>query len=169
MTPDELYFANEKLIYQVLKKRYPKSFFDDDLRQVASIGLWRACVTYNEDISKFSTYAYKCIQNELAQYFRSLSAKSRNSSEYTIVSLDKPADFLDSDTASFADLIIGTTDIDYVDFDGFWKSLTSDERMIVTKIINGKTQREIANELMVSQTTVSRHMGKVRKKFDEFI
>ncbi|MEH7114516.1 sigma-70 family RNA polymerase sigma factor [Neobacillus niacini] len=54
----------------------PKSYFVfDDIFQEACIGLLKASRTFKEDKGKFSTYAGKCIANEILQYIRKQKRK----------------------------------------------------------------------------------------------
>ena len=48
MTPEELYLANERLAHWVLAKYYSRRQMDEDLQQVARLGLWKACVGFKE-------------------------------------------------------------------------------------------------------------------------
>lgn len=168
MTPESLYLANEKLVYQALKKYYPKIYFDEDLQQIARIGLWKACQTYDQDLSMFSTYAMCCIYNELNTHFRYNANPKRKDPNGVPISLSNPVG-KEGKEMSVEEIITGTTDIGYVDFDGFWKSLTEEERRIVVKKMNGKQQLQIGKELGVSQSTIHNKLIKIREKFDEYI
>lgn len=168
MSPEELYLANEKLVYKALKKYYPKMYFDEDLRQIGRIGLWKACNTYNEDISMFSTYAIHCICNELIMHFRYNGNPRRNDPNGAPISLSTLVG-KDGEEVSIEEIITGTTDVGYVDFDGFWKSLTEEEKLIIIKKMNGKQQKQIGKELGFVQSTIHNKLIKIREKFDEYI
>jgi RNA polymerase sigma factor (sigma-70 family) len=168
MTPEELFLANEKLVYQALKKYYPKIYFDEDLQQIARIGLWKACQTYNQDLSMFSTYAMHCIYNELIMHFRYNGNPRRSNPNGAPISLSEPVG-KDGEETSIEEIITGTTDIGYVDFDGFWKSLTEEEKHIVVKKMNGKPQKQIGKELGMVQSTIHNKLIRIREKFDEYI
>lgn len=85
MTPLELFEKNEKLAYHVLHKYYPTYSQYEDYKQLALLGLWVACITYDENKGiKFSSYAGKCIMNEIR-----LSLRYTNNHYIETVSIDK--------------------------------------------------------------------------------
>ena len=92
MTPEELYLENSKLIFGVLKRKYPWALNDDDFQQIARIGLWVACTTFNGDLGTFSTYAGRCIDNEIKREIRNSKAWRRNPERagFAEVPLDAP-------------------------------------------------------------------------------
>ena len=88
--------AEEKLIKHNLRlvahvsKRYRNSFAQDELISVGSIGLLKAIKSYNYDKgSSFSTYATRCINNEILMLIR--SEKKHNNQVYLddAISIDK--------------------------------------------------------------------------------
>ena len=68
---DKLINHNLRLVAYIVKKHYPDSKEADDLISIGIIGLIRAAETfdYRKNIS-FSTYAGKCINNQIRMYFR---------------------------------------------------------------------------------------------------
>ena len=165
MTPEELYLANEKLAYWVLAKYYPTFQIDEDYQQMAKIGLWKACLGYKEDAQiKFSSYASRCILNEICNYFRDSGQTSRDG----VSSLSLDVQINDDDT-TLANLIPGDKDVLFIDFNGFWKSLTSREKKIVTMLMQGLTNREIGNSIGVSNQRVSEIRLKAKQKFLNYI
>ena len=164
MTPEELYSANEKLAYWMLAKFYPAFQMDEDYQQVAKIGLWKACLGYKEDAQiKFSSYASRCILNEICNYFRDSGQTSRDG--VSSLSLDVQI----NDDTTLANLIPGDKDVLFIDFNGFWESLTSREKKIVTMLIQGLTNREIGNSIGVSNQRVSEIRLKAKQKFLNYI
>lgn len=67
---ERLYRENEKLVHGALRRYFPKLAFDEDIQQIARIGLWKACLSYQEDRACFSTAAYKFIANEVRMELR---------------------------------------------------------------------------------------------------
>lgn len=165
MTPEELYLDNEKLAYWVLAKFYPAFQTDEDYQQAAKIGLWKACLGYKEDAQiKFSSYASRCIFNEICNYFRDSGQASRDG----VLSISLDAKINDDDT-TLANLIPGDKDVLFIDFNGFWESLTSREKKIVTMLIQGLTNREIGNNMGVSNQRISEIRLKAKQKFLNYI
>ena len=165
MTPEELYLANERLAYWVLAKFYPAFQIDEDYQQIAKIGLWKACLGYKEDAQiKFSSYASRCILNEICNYFRDSGQTSRDGVSF--LSLDVQ---INEDDTTLANLIPGDKDVLFIDFNGFWESLTSREKKIVTMLIQGLTNREIGNRMGVSNQRISEIRLKAKQKFLNYI
>ena len=137
MKPEELYLANERLAYWVLAKYYPAFQMDEDYQQVAKIGLWKACLGYKEDTQiKFSSYASRCILNEICNYFRDSGQTFRDGA--SSLSLDVQ---INDDDTTLANLLPGDKDVLFIDFSGFWESLTSREKKIVAMLMQGLTNR----------------------------
>lgn len=66
MTAEDLYKNNEKIAYAALNRYMPNYKLDEDYMQVAKLGLWKACLSFDESKGyTFSTYAYTIIRNEL--------------------------------------------------------------------------------------------------------
>lgn len=81
---EELVLNNVKLIYLVLKK-YKLYKVYDDYFDIGMIGLVKAAKTYSEDIGiAFSTYAVRCIENQIYQARRKEFAIKRGAGQTTI-------------------------------------------------------------------------------------
>lgn len=164
MTPEKLYLENELLVFHVLKSRFPDKLFDEDYQQVGRIGLWKACSSYNADISKFSTYACKCIHNEIVMEFR------KNSTKYIQLSLNQP---VERDANGFERIVeetlIGDKDVQFVDFKGFWEALSDTERIIFKCLESGMTRAQMVEQTGLSHTTIWRHVVQIKKKWNDYI
>ena len=69
MSENEMLENNKKLVYMVLYKHFPLHVNDEDLYQIGMIGLLKAVRHYKDDTYKLSTYAARCIYNEIAKEF----------------------------------------------------------------------------------------------------
>lgn len=68
---DELIEHNMRLVAHVVKKFQPKHDLLDDYISIGAIGLMKAVNTYTPDRkTKLSTYAARCIENEILMYLR---------------------------------------------------------------------------------------------------
>ena len=165
MTPEELYFKNEKLVYYVLNKKFPMSRFNDDFQQIARLGLWQACLRYDETKGKFSTYAVTAIENEIKRKLRKTSRKP----------IEISLDALIRDTSDNADgltifgICIGEQDVEFIDTTWVDKELTDRQKRILNLLYNGMVQTDIAKEIGISQTMVSRDISKIRKVAQKYI
>ena len=78
---------NLRLVAHIVKKYYAISGEQEDLISIGTIGLIKAASTFDyEKSKKFSTYASKCIENEVLMHFRS---RRKSASD---VSLSEPVD-----------------------------------------------------------------------------
>lgn len=170
MNSEELYLANESLVYYAIKKTCPEKLFDEDVQQLGRLALWKACVSYDKDASKFSTYACNCIKNELIMHIRTMNTQKRIPKNAFLVSLDQRAFKSDElDETMLLEVIPGDNDVTFMDLEGFWKSLSFIERDIIRCKFRGMTRPEIATKLGISHTTVWRHTVSIRKKWDMYI
>ena len=165
MTPEELYFKNEALVYHVLHKKFPMSRFDDDFQQIARLGLWKACLRYDETKSKFSTYAVPAIENEIKMELRKMSKKPI---EVSLEALVKDTDE-NSETLTISGMLIGEQDVGFVDTIWVDKELTDRQKRILGLLYDGMVQADIAREIGISQTMVSREVAKIRNIAQKYI
>ena len=69
---DKLIEHNLRLVAHIVKKYDTKEAMTDDLISIGTIGLIKGIDTYNGDRkTKITTYAARCIQNEILMHFRS--------------------------------------------------------------------------------------------------
>ena len=177
---NELTLHNMRLVAHVAKKYQGCDEDQDDLISIGTIGLIKAISTFDPSrTSKLSTYAARCIDNELLMMFRARRKRSREVSLYEPIGTDR-----EGNEISLLD-IIESPPVDVVD-DCFKKdSISYLLRYIRTVLspkeyqviccrygLNGQeplTQREIAENLSISRSYVSRieksAIGKLRQYF----
>lgn len=165
MTPEELYFKNEGLVYHVLNRKFPMSRYDDDFQQIARLGLWKACLRYDETKSKFSTYAVPAIENEIKMELRKMGRKPI---EVSLEALVKDTDE-NSETLTISGMLIGEQDVGFVDTIWVDKELTDRQKRILGLLYDGMVQADIAREIGISQTMVSREVTKIRNIAQKYI
>ena len=69
---------NLRLVAHIVKKYANNDYMTDDLISIGTIGLIKGIDTYKDNKkTKITTYAARCIQNEILMYFRS-NKKSNN-------------------------------------------------------------------------------------------
>ena len=161
MTPEELYFENEALVYHVLHKKFPMSRFDDDFQQIARLGLWKACLRYDETKGKFSTYAVPAIENEIKMELRKMSRKPIETSLDTLIR--------DTDELTISGICMGEQDVGFVDTIWVDKELTERQKRILSLLYDGMVQADIAREIGISQTMISREVSKIRNVAQKYI
>ncbi len=171
---------NLRLVAHIVKKYQSGEEDLDDLISIGTIGLIKAISTF--DISKstrLSTYAARCIDNELLMMFRSRKKFSREVSLYEPIGMDK-----EGNEISLLDVIESPlTDVveDY--------SIREDLKLLfqsIDKVLNTReyqvnrcrfglfgqqelTQKEVARQMGISRSYVSRieknALTKLRKLF----
>ena len=149
---------NMNLVYFLVSRYYPTFTQDEDIIQSGMVGLCRAADTWDESKSMFSTYASKCILNEILQEFK------RRKRHYNTVSLDQDV----TDDSTLSEFLIGDEDIDFVDFDGFYNQLNPREKEIVKLQHAGVSVKEIAEKFDCSQECVYKHIRLMKTKWREF-
>ena len=150
-----------------LAKKYENTGLDlEDLVSIGTIGLIKGIDSFSyKHGTRITTYCARCIENEILMYYRNNKKNSKNISINESIGFDK-----DGNEISFLD-ILKTPDPDFAmdihlkDNIGLLKKyfnvLTEREKDIVIKRygLNGEkeiTQKEIAKELKISRSYVSR-------------
>ena len=156
---------NLRLVAHIVKK-FDSKDNTDDLISIGTIGLIKGIDTFsNKNGTKLTTYAARCVENEILMFYRANKKNNKNISINESVGFDK-----DGNEISFLD-ILKTPNPDYVnDIDlqdnikllyKFIDVLTKREKEIIIKrygLYNTKeqTQKEIAKEFGISRSYVSR-------------
>ena len=172
---------NLRLVAHIAKKYYADENDRDDLISIGTVGLIKAVDSFDPTKGiRLSSYASRCIENEILMFFRSAKKTAQD------VSLNAPIDTAkDGNTLTLLDTI-ATDDhiLEDIDlrmkvrqlYDAVKTRLSPREREIIL-LRYGLTgqrplvQREIAKKLNISRSYVSRlekkALQKLRKAFDE--
>lgn len=170
---------NLRLVAHIVKK-FDSKDNTDDLISIGTIGLIKGIDSYkNNKKTKITTYAARCIQNELLMYFRSNKHASVTVSLNDAIGYDKEGNeinLIDVIKDQEKDLIDELAIKDNVTLlNKYLKILNDREKEIVIKrygLYNTKdmTQKEIAKELKISRSYVSRiEKRALTKMLTEFI
>ncbi len=157
---------NLRLVAHVIKKYYALTGDHEDLISIGTIGLIKAIDSYNPSKGiKLSSYASRCVENEILMHFRAQKKTSQNVSLNDPIETDKDGNSLtlmdtmslDEDMIDFVDTRIKCKSLyGYLD-----KVLDEREKEIIilryglygTKPL---TQREVAQRLKLSRSYISR-------------
>ena len=157
---------NLRLVAHIVKKFDNKSTDTDDLISIGTIGLIKGIDTYKKTPKvKITTYAARCIQNEILMYFRSNKKNQFTVSLNDSIGYDKEgneinlADLLEDKQEDIIDKIQIKDNIELLK--KHLEKLNKREKEIIIKrygLNNLKelTQKEIAQELGISRSYVSR-------------
>ena len=166
---------NLRLVAHIVKKYQGPGEDLDDLISIGTIGLIKAVSTF--DVSKsarLSTYAARCIDNELLMMLRARKKTSREVSLYEPIGTDREGneisllDIVESPPVDFVEEYSTRADIHHL-FTFMPEVLSSKEYQVVCLRyglfgMEEKTQREIAAQLHISRSYVSRIEKNALKK-----
>ena len=81
---------NLRLVAHVAKKYNSSEDDNEELISIGTVGLIKAVSSFNTEYgSKFSTYAIRCIENEILMYFRNKRKSKNDVSLYEPIGMDK--------------------------------------------------------------------------------
>lgn len=172
---------NLRLVAHIIKKYYSNVSDHEDLVSIGTIGLIKAINTFDPEKNiKLSSYASRCIENEILMHFRNGRKSAHDVSLSETIETDKdgnPLTLMDvlTDERDFTeelDIKINSEKLkDYL-----YSALDSRERkvLILRYGLDGKeplTQREVAEELGISRSYISRIEKKsieiLRRKYEK--
>ena len=176
---------NLRLVAYIVSKHFSDSREQEDLISIGTIGLIKAAETFdiNKDIS-FSTYASTCIQNQIKMYFR------KNKHRYAEVYMNEPVETdKNGNEITIADIFSDDVCVDdevdlRINMEKLYRyinrALNDREKLIISKryglnldgvVHKPLTQREVASELKISRSYVSRiekkAIDKLKSEFDK--
>ena len=160
---------NLRLVVHIAKKYASNEQDLEDLTSIGTIGLIKAINSFKEEKGyKISTYASKCIDNEILMHIRATKKNQADVSMNTIIGTDK-----DGNDMELADTLVAT------DKDPIEEIYTGMLTKQIVKYINEnlsereikimnmrygiennlpKTQQEVADELNISRSYVSKRI-----------
>lgn len=172
---------NLRLVAHIIKKYYHCVTDQDDLVSIGTIGLIKAVNTYdpNKNI-KLSSYASRCIENEILMHFRNTKKSSLDVSLNEAIDTDKDGNPLTlMDVMPCDDNIIEDIDtkLNLEHLSEYMNEVLSSREKEIIQMRFGLncneplTQREIAQKLNISRSYVSRIEKKalqmLRKRYEK--
>lgn len=172
---------NLRLVAHIAKKYYADENDRDDLVSIGTVGLIKAVDSFDPTKGiRLSSYASRCIENEILMFFRSAKKTAQDVSLNDSIDTDKDGNTLTLlDTIATDDHILEDIDLRMKVrqlYEAVKTRLSPREREIIL-LRYGLTgqrplvQREIAKKLNISRSYVSRlekkALQKLRKAFDE--
>src|SRR5699024_575719 len=157
---------NLRLVAHIVKKFESTGEDTEDLISIGAIGLIKAIESFSQGKgTKLATYAARCIENEILMHLRSLKKTKKDISLQDSIGHDKEGnelsliDILKSETEDVADTIQLMMELEKVR--EYISVLDNREKEVIFSrfglgIEKEKTQREIAQELGISRSYVSR-------------
>ncbi len=170
---------NLRLVVYIAKKFENTGIGIEDLISIGTIGLMKGVNTFNSGKKiKLATYASRCIENEILMYLR------RNNKIKSEVSIDEPLNKDSDGNELLLSDVLGTDpditsrkledEVDMKLLKEAIKKLNAREKNIMEMrfgFISGKekTQKEVADELGISQSYISRLEKKIINKMKKDI
>lgn len=171
---------NLRLVAHIVKKFETKNDDSDDLISIGTIGLIKGIDSYNHDKStRITTYAARCIENEILMHFRSNKKNGNNVSLNDSIGYDKDGneinliDVMKDNSIDISDAVHIKMNIERLS--KYLGLLNDREKEIIIKryglcLEKERTQKEIAKELGISRSYVSRiEKRALMKMLKEFI
>ncbi|MBQ6844427.1 MAG: RNA polymerase sporulation sigma factor SigK [Agathobacter sp.] len=177
---EELILHNMRLVAHVAKKYQSSEDEVEDLISIGTIGLLKAVSTFDYNFgNRFATYAIRCIENELLMHFRKTKRNKLEVSLYEPIGTDKEGkqihlmEVLLVDEVDIAKQMEINRDVELI-IKYMEKVLTEREYQIIKKRYGlfGEreyTQREIAEELNISRSYISRIEKKALEKLKKVL
>ena len=158
---------NLRLVAHIVKKYQTCEEETEDLLSIGTIGLIKAVVTFNpEKCVRLGTYAARCIENEILMYLRAKKKSSREISLYEPIGTDREGneiqlfDIIETEEEDAHQKAELREDIRLL-YQKVESELSTRERLVLKMrygLYNEEeyTQREIAGQLGISRSYVSR-------------
>lgn len=176
---EQLILDNHNLVYHILQKMNLYNQLDE-YYDIAIIGLIKAAKNYDETKQiNFSTFAGKCIRNEILHYLRQQQC-NRLKANYNTISLEKTVFEENGNKILLIDKIPGNVDIEQelinnekiIHLYKAISNLSDSERFIIEHSygLNNKKilrQKQLAKIIGQSQANVSRIIKKIFKKIKQ--
>ena len=161
-----LILRNLRLVAHVVKKYQCPEYEQEELISIGTIGLIKAIATVDADKGRLSTYAARCVENELLMYFRSRKKLAKEVSYYEPIGTDKEGneisllDVIESQERSAFELMTTKEDAKKM-YELLPSVLTEREREVLILrygLYGGEeyTQREVAAKMGISRSYISR-------------
>ena len=170
---------NLRLVAHVIKKYQHLEENPEDLISIGTIGLIKAVITFNpEKNNKLGTYEARCIENEILMFLRAKKKYSREVSLYEPIGTDRDGneiqlfDIIETDDLDAQSKVSLKDDIRLL-YEKVESVLSPRERLVLKMrygLYNGEeyTQREIAEQLGISRSYISRIEKSAIEKLREF-
>lgn len=153
---------NYNLIYKYAKDH---KLDIEEFSGLLSIGLCKAALNYDFDKTKFSTFAYRCMGNEVSNYLRKINAAKhlRHDTVYSMEAFDENCDSPISETL----LMVSSENIEreYIfkaKFQKEYDKLKDQVKNIVALKYHGYTNNEVAEIMDMKASTVSMALKKFK-------
>ena len=160
---------NYGLIYKYI---IDNNIDEEEYYDILCIGICKAAKAFNKNKGRFSTLAFRCMENEINSYKRK-QIKQSVIPESLIVSYDSTIKTIDGCDMRISDFIADDS-FDITMFDNssmikFADSLSKNEKIIVNLLLGDMNQTDIAKVIGCKKQNVGYHIKKIREKAKKFL
>ena len=176
---EKMIVHNLRLVIYIAKKFENSTVNIEDLTSIGSLGLIKAVNSFKPSKNiKFATYASRCVENEILMYLRKHSNKNTDISIDDALSVDSDGNELNLIDILYTDEYEVSRNIEEEsDKQILWQSIHTlpkrEKEIILMRFgLNGvteKTQKEVADEIGISQSYISRLEKRIFKKLKKEI
>ena len=170
---DALIEHNLRLVAHIAKKYQGGALDADDMVSIGAIGLIKAVNTFRPEAGKLTTYASRCIENEILMYLRKSSNRRQDASIDEPLNTDSDGnelllvDVLTSDDGQVGEAL--ERNAERTALRQAVGRLSARERKIMEMRfgLNGEqehTQKEVADSIGISQSYISRLEKRIMKR-----
>lgn len=161
----DLVVRNHNMIYDFAYKR---NLNYEEYYGILAIGLCYASQVFDSSKGKFATIAYKCMENELINYWL------RNNRKYcipenAIIPIDTTKDTDDIYLVNLKDDYCLCDDVlSQIELNSFLSILSCKEKMVMQYLLSGMKQNEIALKMDCTKQNINSIVKRIREKWKEF-
>lgn len=176
---EKMIVHNLRLVIYIAKKFENSAVNIEDLTSIGSLGLIKAVNSFKPSKNiKFATYASRCVENEILMFLRKQSNKNIDVSIDDALSVDSDGNELNLIDILYTDEYEVSRNIEEEsEKQVLWQSIQTlpkrEKEIILMRFgLNGtpeKTQKEVADEIGISQSYISRLEKRIFKKLKKEI
>lgn len=176
---EKMIVHNLRLVIYIAKKFECTAVSIDDLTSIGSLGLIKAVNSFIPSRNiKFATYASRCVENEILMYLRKQSNRNVDISIDEALSVDSDGNELNLIDVLYTDEYEVSRNMEEEsEKQILWQSINSlnnrEKNIILMRFgLDGhreKTQKEVADEIGISQSYISRLEKRIFKKLKKEI
>lgn len=155
---------NMNLVHYIVHKHFPQYTANQDVIQNGYVGLIKAVDSFDESTGNtFSTYAARCIFNEIAMGLRRQNKYARDISLNTVLANSDRRD----DPLTIEDILAYEDDYTSMYIQEFVRCLDEREITVLKYLMDGKTQAYVSNRLGMTRSNICRIVKVMRSKWKE--
>lgn len=156
--------GNMNLVHYIVHKHFPQYTANQDIIQNGYVGLIKAVDSFDESTGNtFSTYAARCIFNEILMDLRRQNKYAKDISLHAVLANSDRR----NDSLTIEDILAYEDDYTPMYIQEFVRCLDEREITIFRYLMDGKTQAYASNRLGMTRSNVCRIVKVMRSKWKE--